>query len=463
MKTRHAAALSVALVLGGAAPAAAATTGRTISAATASALAAAVGSARAGDHIVLTGGSYVLGGTLRVKASGTAAGPIVITAAAGRKPELRGAGSLEIDGSYVTVSGLTFHNGDTVEVAAGAAHAHLTRNTFQLAASAENWVSVAGNDAEVDHNVFTGKSTKGVFLQISGPGSSGMAQRVRVDHNYFANHTFRGANGGEAIRLGVSARQHTAAHAVVEDNLFENVNGDQEAISVKASYNTIRHNTIRNSVGTITLRHGNHNVVDGNFLLGGTSGIRVFGNDQTVINNVVEDSTRSRGIEIGSGDRRDDTGSTSDHEAADRVLVAFNTVVMRAGSSVGIDVGDDDDKVHPDTITVADNIATSAKRSLVLDRGTRISWVGNVASGAVSGVAGGYKLADPKLAKDVYGVYRPKVGSPVLGAALGTYATVTVDLDGQARPKTKRSVGADEPALARVANRRPATRALLGI
>jgi hypothetical protein len=463
MKTRHAAALSVALVLGGAAPAAAAPAGRTISVATTGALTAAVQSARAGDRIQLTGSAYGLGDTLRVRASGTAAAPIVITAAAGRTPVLSGRGSLQVDGAYVTVSGLTFRTGDGVETTATAAHAHLTRNTFQLAASAEDWLTVAGSDSEVDHNVFTGKTTEGVYLQIAGPGRSGMAQRVRVDHNYFANHSFRGANGGEAIRLGVSARQHAAAYAVVEDNLFEKVNGDQEAISVKASYNTIRHNTIVDSTGTITLRHGSHNVVDGNFLIGGTTGIRVFGNDQTVTNNVVEDTTRHRGIEIGSGDRRDDTGSTNDHEAADRVLVAFNTVVMRAGAGVGIDVGDDDDKVHPDTITVADNIATSAKRSLELDRGTRISWVGNVASGPVSGVAGGYRLANAKLAKDAYGVYRPRAGSPVLGAALGTYAAVTTDLDGQARPARKRSVGADEPALARVANRRPATRALLGI
>jgi poly(beta-D-mannuronate) lyase len=463
MKTPRAAALSLALVLGGAAPAVAAPTGRTVPVATTAALTAAVGAARAGDRIVLTGGPYVLANTLRIQASGTAAAPIVIAAATGRKPELRGPASLEVDGSYVTVSGLTVHTGDTVEVKAGAAHAHLTGNTFQLTAAAQDWLTVAGNDAEVDHNVFSGKRTAGVFLQISGPGTSGMAQRVRVDHNYFADHSFSGANGGEALRLGVSARQHAAAYAVIEDNLFERVNGDQEAISVKASYNTIRHNTVRDSTGTITLRHGAHNVVDGNFLIGGTTGIRVFGNDQTVTNNVVEDSTRSRGIEIGSGDRRDDAGSTNDHEAADRVLVAFNTVVMRAGGSVGIDVGDDDEKVHPDTVTVADNIASSAKRSLELDRGTRISWVGNVASGSVSGVAGGFKAEDPKLARDPYGVYRPLAGSPVLGAALGTYASVTVDLDGQSRPTARRSVGADEPALARMADRRPATRALLGI
>jgi hypothetical protein len=466
MKTRHAAALSIALVLGGAAPAvpaAAAPTGRTVPVATTAALVAAVTAARAGDRIVLTGGPYVLGDTLKVTASGTAAAPIVLTAAAGRKPELRGPRSLEVDGSYVTVSGLTVRSGDGVEVRPGAAHARLTGNTFQLTAAARDWLTVSGNDAEVDHNVFTGKHTEGVYLQIAGPGSSGMAQRVRVDHNYFADHTFGGANGGEAVRLGVSARQHAAAYAVIEENLFERVDGDQEAISVKASYNTIRHNTVRDSTGTITLRHGSHNVVDGNFLLGGTTGIRVFGNDQTVTNNVVEDSTRSRGIEIGSGDRRDDTRSTNDHEAADRVLVAFNTVVMRAGGSVGIDVGDDDEAVHPDTVTVADNIASSAKRSLELDRGTRISWVGNVASGAVSGLTTGFTAENPKLGKDAYGVYRPLAGSPVLGAARGTYAAVTVDLDGQARPAARRSVGADEPALARVANRRPATRALLGI
>jgi len=436
---------------------------RTVRVNSAGTLAVAVRAAKPGDRIELSAGAYLLLDTLEVEASGTASAPIVIAAAAGARPEIRGPGSLEIEGSYVTIDGLTFRNADTVKVSASAKHARVTRNTFRLAQAAVNWLSVAGDDAEVDHNQFIGKQSAGVFLQIIGPGSSTMAQRVWVHHNYFADHSFGGSNGGEALRLGVSARQHSAAYAVVEDNLFERVNGDPEAISVKSSGNVIRRNTIRDSKGTITLRHGNNNLVDSNLLIGGTTGIRVFGNDQTVINNVVQDSTRNRLIEVGGGDLRDDHASQDDHDAADRVLVAFNTVVTSAKTATALNIGDDDDDFAPDTVTVANNILVSGKRAAQAERGWRLTWVGNLGTGTLDGVPAGFRAADPKLVKDSGGVYRPAAGSAALGSAIGSYTVVLLDVDGQTRPTAKRSVGADEPATGPVPNRKPATRLTLGL
>jgi len=241
------------------------------------------------------------------------------------------------------------------------------------------------------------------------------------------------------------------------------VNGDPEAISVKSSGNIIRRNTIRDSSGTITLRHGNNNLVDSNLLLGGTTGIRVFGNDQSVVNNVVQDSGRNRLIEIGGGDRRDDHAGEEDHDAADRVLVAFNTAVTGARNSTAVDVGDEDDDFAPDTVTVANNILVSGYRAAQVQRGWRLSWVGNLGAGRLDGVAVGFRAADAKLVKDSSGVYRPAIGSAALGAASGSYPAVLLDVDGQARPATKRSVGADEPATGIAANRRPATRLTLGL
>jgi poly(beta-D-mannuronate) lyase len=422
-----------------------------------SALVTAVASAGPGDRVELVGGSYALRAPLEIKANG-----IVVAATAGRTAVITGTAGVRVTGSDVTLTGLEFRTADTIEIKADARHVRLTRNAFRLAAGAVNWLSVAGDDAEIDHNQFAGKRTAGVFLQVTGPGRTAMAQRTWVHDNYFADHSFGGSNGGEALRLGVSSRQHADAHAVIEDNLFERVNGDQEAISVKSSGNVIRRNTIRDSKGTITLRHGGGNTVDSNLLIGGTTGIRIFGNDQTVVNNIVQDSARSRSIEVGSGDMRDDTRSSTGHEAADRVLVAFNTVVVRTAAATALDVGDDAGAVHPDTITVADNVLVGVRRSMRYERGTRISWLGNMVSGAVTGVGAGYRSVDPKLARDAYGVYRPVAGSPVFGAALGSFVRVGLDVDGQARPATGRSAGADEPSLARRADRQPVTRATLG-
>jgi Chondroitinase B len=436
---------------------------RTVRVGSVAALLAAVAAAQPGDRIELGPGGYTLSDTLQVEASGTATAPIVIAAAAGAKPEIRGDGTIEVTGSYVTLDGLTFVNADTVRVSSTATHAKVTRNLFHLARQAQNWLQISGDDTEVDHNQFIGKQTAGVFLQIIGGGTSDMAERVWVHHNYFADHSFSGSNGGEAIRLGVSARQKAMAGAIVEDNLMERVNGDQEAISVKSSGNIIRRNTIRDSKGTITLRHGNGNTVEGNLLLGGTTGIRVFGNDQTVINNVVQDSTRNRLIEVGGGDMRDDRTSEDDHDAADRVLVAFNTVVTSSKTSTALDIGDSDDDVDPDSVTVADNILVSGRRAADQERGTRLNWIGNLGAGAIDGFTAGFRAADTKLVKDAGGVYRPGGGSAATGTAIGSWAVVALDVDGQVRPGLKRSVGADEPSANPATNVKPATKLSLGL
>jgi len=49
---------------------------------------------------------------------------------------------------------------------------------------------------------------------------------------------------------------------IVEHNLFEKCDGEIEIISMKASKSVVRFNTIRESYGYITMRHGErHNVV----------------------------------------------------------------------------------------------------------------------------------------------------------------------------------------------------------
>jgi poly(beta-D-mannuronate) lyase len=419
----------------------------------------AAAAAKPGDRIELAGGSYTLSSPLRISASGTAKALIVIAAKRGDRVELKGSHTFDVDGSYLTFEGLTFLNGQTFKVPADEHHIRLTRNTFRLTSGVSNWLAVTGDDVEVDHNRFSGKSTAGVFMHVAGPGEVNMARRTHVHHNYFGDHSFPGSSGGEALRLGLSSRQHGSAQTLVEDNLFERVNGDPEAISVKSSDNVIRRNTIRDSTGTITLRHGRRNVVDSNLLMGGQTGIRVFGDDHVIVNNVVQDSTRVPLLDIGGGDVQDDTTSSVVHEAADRVLVAFNT--LHSGSSIALEIGDDRDGFHPSEITLANNILIG-RRSARVERGSRLTWTGNLGSGSTVGVpVGGFREADTKLVKDGFSVYRPATGSAAIRAALGTFAFVNADLDGQHRPTHKRTVGADEPNPAAI-SRQPLTVLMVG-
>ncbi len=342
----------------------------------------------------------------------------------------------------ISVFKLTGSQGLSIPV--GATHVQVTRNLFQMAGSVQYWLTVGGDDAQIDHNTFQHKSTIGNFIEVVGPGSSGMAQRTWIHHNYFYDHSYGGSNGGESIRFGLSGRQHSSAHGIIENNLFNKANGDSEAISVKSSDDIVRYNTIINSRGTISLRHGWGSLVEGNIILGGSSGIRFFGNNHTVINNVVSGST-GQALEVGGGEVRDDTTSGTDHEAADHCVVAFNTFVNDRSSPIR--VGDGGKKYQPSDFTLADNIVqgTSGSAVQLVSGSSGLHWQGNLLYGVSGGgmPSSGYKTANPKLTQDASGLYRLSSGSPAIDAATGTYSQVTLDMDGQTRTGTK-DIGADE-------------------
>lgn len=169
----------------------------------------------------------------------------------------------------------------------------------------------------------------------------------------------------------------------MEHNLFERADGDPEAISVKSSRNTIRHNTIRNSLGGIVLRHGNGTRVEGNHLIGGAEGVRIYGNDHVVVNNYLA-GLSGRAMVVGSGTARDHVpGESADarrgNDAPDRVLIAHNTFLDNAGTLSG-----ESHRPHePRDVTVADNLLVGQAGDLVEMANTvRFTWQGNILFGA---------------------------------------------------------------------------------
>ncbi|MFD4376747.1 chondroitinase-B domain-containing protein [Streptomyces sp. NPDC059202] len=439
----------------------------TVTVSSISALQSAIDAAVPGDRIVLADGAYTVPSAgIRVTGKqGTTAAPITVVSASRGGAVLSGPVSFLLSGSSnITISGFAFRQTSTLAVPADCSRIRLTRNDFKLADSAGlDWVTVRGDDAKIDRNYFHHRTTQGIFLVVDGPGSTAMAQRTHIFRNYFADHSFTGANGGEAIRLGVSHRALSTADALVEYNLFERCDGDPEAISVKSSGNTIRYNTLRDSKGGIVLRHGNATTVAGNHVLGGENGVRLYGNDHLVVNNHISGTT-SRGIVIGSGTTRDHhAGETTEerrgNDACDRAVVAHNTLVGNAATISG------ESRTHePRDVVVADNILVASSGSLVnLGTTSGFTWQGNILWGsAANGTipAGGFRRVDPLLRKDADGVHRLTAASPAVDAATLTSPAVTEDADGHARG-TARDVGADEYSTL-APTRRPLTTADVG-
>ncbi|GHA92210.1 polysaccharide lyase 6 family protein [Streptomyces termitum] len=439
----------------------------TVTVGTIPALQSAIDAAVPGDRIVLADGTYSVPSTgIRVTDKrGTAGAPITIVAA--------GRGGAVLDGtvgfvlsrsSDITISGFAFRQTTTFAIPADCPRIRLTRNDFKLAdKDGLDWLTIRGDDAKIDRNRFHDRGTQGIFVVVDGPGATAMAQRTQILRNHFADHSYAGDNGGESIRIGVSQRALSTANAVVEYNLFERCDGDPEAISVKSSGNTIRYNTLRSGRGGIVLRHGNGSAVEGNHILGGANGIRLYGNDHRVVNNHVSGTT-SRGIVIGSGSTRDHTPDETGEErrgndACDRAVIAHNTLVGNTKTLWG------ESRTHePRDVVVADNILVASTGTLVgLNATSGFVWRGNILWGAAAdgtAPAGGFRRVDPLLRQDADGVYRLTAGSPAVDAAAYTGLTLTEDADGHPRTGT-RDVGADEySTLAPV--RRPLTPADVG-
>jgi poly(beta-D-mannuronate) lyase len=420
------------------------------------ALSTALAQAAPGDRITVAAGVYATG-TVRITRSGTPSEPITIAAASRGAALLTGAAKIEFGAvSHVILEGFTFDNGAGLTVPPGANAVRITRNTFNNVRGHN--VTISADDSEVDHNAFQNKTSEGVYLQVNGPGSSGMARNVWVHHNHFFNHQFSGENNGESIRFGLSGRQHGDARGIIEYNLFERADGDSEAIGIKSTNNLVRYNTLLNSRGTISLRHGWGTRVDGNFVIGGRSGIRFFGNNHTIVNNVVQDSS-GLPLEVGGGEIRDDTNSTTAHEAADHCVVAFNTFVGTSGRVVKYG---SDKPFDPSDIQLSNNVIRGAGSSAVTGTGAGLRFQGNILFGASAGSmpSSGYRTVDPRLTRGTGNLFRLSVGSPAIDTAAGSFPQVTTDMDLTSRTDAK-DVGADE-LITGGPQRRPLTRADVG-
>ena len=157
---------------------------------------------------------------------------------------------------------------------------------------ADFWVMMYGQYNRFDHNHLVGKRNKGVTMAVRLDSEESRNNYHRIDHNYFGPRPILGSNGGETLRIGTSHHSLTKSFTTVEHNYFDRCDGELEIISNKSGHNIFRNNTFFESRGTLTMRHGSHNLIEGNVFFGNdvehTGGVRVINEHQTVRNNYLE-------------------------------------------------------------------------------------------------------------------------------------------------------------------------------
>jgi hypothetical protein len=405
---------------------------RSVQAASSGDLSTAVSGATAGDCIELADGAYSFP---TIKAMGNAAAPIVIRAANTLKATTTG--RIVLDGAaYVIVQGVSMSGGGTVELN-DCDHCRFSRARIQHSGGGE-WIHVDGVSkyCRIDHNDMGPQGSGGNMIQLGGAQVNGKAQVVqytRIDHNYFHDVHYGGGNGWECIRAGLSGYSMSSAFSVIEQNLFVHANNDPETVSIKSSDTILRYNTMRATSGQFSLRHGNRNVVYGNYVfgdgVGGAQGIRVCGGDHKIYNNYVEGT--SIGITLEGGEHNDTSGQLTDHKQVYRTTVAFNTLVDTDGIELG-----GSHALEPIDCTVAYNIVQGG--SIRQGNNTKnTTYLANIGSGSVANLMN----VDAKLVK-MGDVFKLGAGSPAIDAATQPFPFATEDQDGQ--PRQKPDIGADE-------------------
>ncbi len=239
-------------------------------------LASAVARAKPGDEILLASKQWrdvdiVLIG------EGEPARPIVVRAEQPGQTVITGSSRVRIAGKHLVLSGLKFHNlnnpkSDWLEFRkdskASASYCRVENCWFveddesESLAKENRWINLYGEHNAVERCSIAGKRNKGATLVVWVDDKNTGAHTIR--ENYFGPRPSLKKNGGETIRIGDSSTSQLAARCIVEKNLFHLCAGETECISNKSCENVYRQNTFRDVEGTLTLRHGDRCVVEGN-------------------------------------------------------------------------------------------------------------------------------------------------------------------------------------------------------
>ncbi|NVK26263.1 MAG: alginate lyase [Gammaproteobacteria bacterium] len=269
----------------------------------------------AGDNVVLANGTWQ-DFEIVFMGEGTQDKPITLSAETKGKVFLTGSSNLRLAGEYLVVSGLVFKDGysPTAEVISFrrnkshlANHSRVTEVVIDNYSNPDKfdqdkWVVMYGKHNRFDHSYLAGKRNAGVTMAVRLNTEDSQENYHRIDHNYFGPRPILGSNGGETLRIGTSHYSLSNSFTTIENNYFDRCDGEVEIISNKSGQNKIINNVFYESRGTLTLRHGNGNLVEGNVFFGNgkdhTGGIRVINADQTIRHNYMEGLT---GYRFGSG------------------------------------------------------------------------------------------------------------------------------------------------------------------
>jgi poly(beta-D-mannuronate) lyase len=425
---------------------------------------------KAGDEIVLANGTWS-DFEILFKAKGTEKTPVTLRAETAGQVILSGLSNLRLAGEYLVVSGLVFKDGYTPTGAVIsfqedddnlAYHSRVTQVVIDNYSNPEkfeqdSWVLMYGKHNRFDHNNLVGKRNAGVTMAVRLQSEESQQNHHRIDHNYFGPRPVLGSNGGETLRIGTSHFSLTDSFTTIENNYFDRCNGEVEIISNKSGKNQILNNVFFESRGTLTLRHGNGNLVEGNVFFGNgvdhTGGIRVINRDQIIRNNYMEGLT---GYRFGSGFTIMNgvpNSKINRYHQVDNALIENNTLVNVDHIHFG--AGSDAERsAAPSNSKFQNNLIFNSKNTdgiSIFDDISGVSFTGNILSNGIKPtIALGFDVSSFDMQRAENGLLYAKNGLANRGAPASLTPIKKEQVGASYYPKTEPDVAFDSGKIIQV-------------
>jgi len=312
------------------------------------------GSLNPGDQLVLSGSDWQ-DARFTFSGCGTQSAPILVRPEFPGQVVFRGDSSVAFDGAHLVITGLEFK--DVAVTRPGsvifrlgngrnkpADHCIVNRIKIHNCNSPHPadrprvrmwYMLVRGRDNTVANSIFSDLKNFGQMLAAQELPPEGL-QRLHILNNHFVNRPYLDEqNGYEIIQIGWSREKARSAGSLIEGNVFENCDGENEIISLKASDIVVRRNTFAACQGVVCLRSANRVLVEGNIFDGrgrpNTGGVRIQGSDHVIIENEFRNLKKPKSyyywplsLMAASAENYGDNGDVQGYGRARNILIARN-------------------------------------------------------------------------------------------------------------------------------------------
>lgn len=210
------------------------------------------------------------------------------------KVYFKGNSYFEVTGSNITFDGFRFKNCSVKNnfKILGSNNKILNCHFYDYSDKFEHLILLQGKYHQIKNCEFYNINHKGLCIFLYRPDDQ--ANYILIENNVFKNRNKvpNENNELEIIRIGTSHKSQSSSNSMIINNLFESCDGEIETISIKSCGNIVGNNSLINCCGSITLRHGNHNIVSLNLIdqknKEDSAGIRISGDSHLISNNLIK-------------------------------------------------------------------------------------------------------------------------------------------------------------------------------